>query len=90
MGVNVQKVKSISENENFKTLKKLGIIGTELNFWIQIDLQNRKILNFDRVRYLRYLLRVLNDIYLKKQTISARFNRYPFFIFANTSDFIII
>ena len=31
-GVNIKKVTSISENENFEILIELGIIRTELNF----------------------------------------------------------
>ena len=50
MGVNIYKVTSISENENFEILIELGIIWTELNFWIQITIQNRKILNLSKVK----------------------------------------
>jgi len=40
-------ITSKSENENFEILFELGIIGTELNFRTQINLQDRKILIFE-------------------------------------------
>ena len=64
----VKKIISKSENENFEILFELGIIGTELNFWIQINVQNRKILIFEWVRSKKTIFEYYNE---KRQFLST-------------------